>query len=86
MQEEKDAQLWRLAKKRVGFRNHLATYILCNAFFWGVWYFTGRKNDQEGFPWPIFPMLGWGLGLAFHSLSTFVFVERMTSIEKEYES
>ena len=85
MQQEKDKQLWRLAKKRVGFRNHIAMYIVCNMFFLGVWFFTGRPLSEEGFPWPVFPMFGWGVGILFHFLSAFVFVNKLTSIEREYE-
>ena len=36
------------------------------AFLWGIWWFTiGKDQGFNGYPWPIWPMLGWGLGLAF---------------------
>jgi hypothetical protein len=63
--EEKDEQLWRIAKKRAGFKKQLASYIIVNGFLWGVWWFTsGRRNDEGGY-WPIWCCLGWGIGLAF---------------------
>ncbi len=59
--EERDKQLWRIAKKRAGFKKHLASYIIVNGFLWAVWWFTGHDNDM----WPVWPCLGWGIGLAF---------------------
>ncbi len=84
---EKDKHLWKIAKKRVEFKRHLATYIIINAFFWALWYFTDLKEEDEktGMPWPIFPMLGWGIGILFHFLGAFVFPNQYSSIEKEYE-
>ncbi len=83
---EKEKILWKNAKKRVAFRRHFTTYVLCNLFFWGVWFFTDHKqHDHDGFPWPIFPMLGWGFGLSFHFLGAYVFPHKYESVEKEYE-
>jgi hypothetical protein len=48
----------RLKKKR-DFHAHVLVYTLFNAFFVGIWFFTG----SEGFFWPIFLILGWGIGL-----------------------
>src|SRR5436190_864825 len=64
METEKEKELWKIAKKRVGFRKHLATYIIVNAMFWALWWFTD-KDDDSSFPWPVWPMLGWGIGIAF---------------------
>jgi hypothetical protein len=87
METEKDKELWKLAKKRVGFRRHLATYLVMNIFFWMMWYFTDHHREDEemnGIPWPVFPMLGWGLGVVFNYLGVFVFT-RPEAVEKEYE-
>ncbi|MES2132826.1 MAG: 2TM domain-containing protein [Bacteroidota bacterium] len=84
METEKEKELWRLAKKRVGFKRHLATYIVINVFFWLIWYFTDHKEESAGVPWPIFPMLGWGIGLVFSFLGAYVFVNH-NSVEKEYD-
>lgn len=84
METEKERELWKLAKKRVGFKRHLATYIVINAFFWAIWYVTDRKDDYAGVPWPIFPMLGWGIGIMFSFLGAYVFVKH-DSVEREYE-
>jgi hypothetical protein len=85
LQQEKDEQLWKLAKKRVGFRNHFLVYLACNAFFWALWYFTDRKDPESGMPWPILTGISWGFGLLWHFLSAYVFSNKTSSVEKEYE-
>ena len=47
----------RLKKKR-DFTTHVVIYVLVNAMLVGIWAVTGRD-----FFWPIFPILGWGIGL-----------------------
>lgn len=65
--ENRDEHLWRIAKKRAGFKKHLASYIIVNSFLWALWWFTvGRNGYDEGMlPWPIWSTLGWGVGVAF---------------------
>lgn len=84
METERERELWRLAKKRVGFKRHLATYIVINAMFWCLWFFTDHRDEEAGVPWPIFPMLGWGIGIVFSFLNAYVFMKH-DSVEKEYE-
>ena len=62
--DEKDPTLWRIAQKRAGFKKSLFSYLVVNSFFWLIWLYTDG-NYYNGIPWPIWPMLGWGLGLAF---------------------
>ena len=45
--QDKDPQLWEIAKKRVEFKSHLTTYIIVNAFFWAIWYFTEGKDLES---------------------------------------
>src|SRR2546427_6636175 len=59
-----DARLRRarmIAEARYGFRWHLAIYIIVNLGLVAIWYYTGA-----GFPWTIFPILFWGLGVLGH--------------------
>jgi hypothetical protein len=49
-------------KKKSEFKAHLLAYVLVNAFLVAVWAATGA-----GFFWPMFPILGWGIGIAFHA-------------------
>lgn len=83
--EGRDPHLWQIAQKRASFKNHLATYIVINIFFWVLWYFTnGRYDRSSGLPWPVWPMLGWGIGLLFHFIGAYVSTGNNT-VEKEYE-
>lgn len=81
--EGKDPALWEIAQKRASFKSHLLTYIIVNTFLWGLWYFSSGRSHGI-FPWPIWPTLGWGIGLAFHYAGAYVF-PRSNSVEKEYE-
>lgn len=83
---EKEAMLWKQAKKRVGFKNHLYAYLLVNAFLWIMWLVKGHPADDEtGMPLPLFCSLGWGFGLAWHYIGVFVLTNKLSSVEKEYE-
>ena len=66
-----DKQVYALAKKRAeakrSFGIHLIVYICVNITLVLVWAFlTGR-----GFPWFIFPILGWGIGVVCHYISAY---------------
>ncbi|XXX80943.1 2TM domain-containing protein [Sorangium sp. So ce134] len=50
-----------LARRRKGFRSHLFSFLVVNAFLFAV-------NALTPGPWWFFwPLLAWGLGLAFHA-------------------
>lgn len=46
--------------------HHARIYVLGNAFLVAIWFVTGA-----GAFWPVWPLLGWGLGLAVHASTTF---------------
>jgi hypothetical protein len=65
-----DEELRKLAirrlKQKQAFRGQLFTFVVINAMLWIIWLVTAsRAHGGSWFPWPIFPTLGWGLGLAF---------------------
>jgi Domain of unknown function (DUF1707)/2TM domain len=37
---------------------HVRTYLAVIALLWLIWLVTGA-----GYPWPVWPMLGWGIGV-----------------------
>jgi hypothetical protein len=83
--EEKDKLLWQIAKKRAGFKRHLAVYVIVNVFLWATWYFTGQGSYHEYLlPWPLWTTVGWGIGLAFHFSGAYVF-HGYNSVEREYQ-
>lgn len=66
MQMLSDKQIREQARKRVDFKRHLLVYFVINTVLWAIWYATG-----QGYPWPVWPMAGWGVGLIFHYLFDF---------------
>jgi 2TM domain len=52
----------RSLKKKRDFRSHVVAYVSVNAMLVGVWAVTGAN-----FFWPIFPIIGWGIGLGFNA-------------------
>jgi hypothetical protein len=56
-QELREQAIQRLKKKR-DFKTHVLVYVAVNAFLVVIWAVT-----SAGFFWPIFPILGWGIGV-----------------------
>ncbi|RYY86209.1 MAG: 2TM domain-containing protein [Chitinophagaceae bacterium] len=69
--QDKDPQLWRVARRRADFRKQFYTYLVINAFLWALWFFTGGRSYGGGVPWPVWPTLGWGIGIAFQWFQAF---------------
>lgn len=86
---ERNPYLWKQAKARVGFRMHLRSYLIVNAGLWLIWAFSAfvfRSYTYANiFPWPIFPMLGWGIGLASHYFHVYRGSNERSMIEEEYQ-
>ena len=71
-------------KKRIALFQHIGVYVVVNAFLVVVWALSGA-----GYPWFLWVMAGWGLGLAFHALGYFLGSKGDTSrhrmVEREME-
>ena len=82
-----EEQIYEQAKKRVeekkGFFIHLTVYIVVNIMLMLIWAFAAGG----GYPWFLWPLGGWGIGLLFHFLGVFVFGRKSdrAAIEKEVE-
>lgn len=65
-----DEILYRRAKARVeerlGFYRHATIYVLVNLFLLGLNWFRSPEHW-----WAIWPVLGWGIGLALHGINVF---------------
>ena len=64
--EELRQRAVRRLRKKAEFRSHLTSYVLVNALLVGIWAVTG-----QGYFWPIWPILGWGVGIGFHAWETY---------------
>ncbi len=65
-QDERRAAAIRRLKAKRGFEIHAAVFVAVNVLLVAVWASTGR-----GYFWPIWPFLGWGIGVAFHGSSVY---------------
>ena len=81
-------ELERIAHKRAGAKLgwyiHAAVYLVVNLFIFALsTYAFGHR------PWSVFPLLGWGLGLALHGVAVFMLGEgsslRRRLLERERE-
>jgi hypothetical protein len=83
-----DVELRRLAIRRadmkLAFRSHLMSYVIVNAGLVVIYFMTSDLGDYF---WPIWPMLGWGFGLAAHAFTVYMDGEGMRDrlIEQELE-
>ncbi len=55
-------------KKRRDFRAHLLVYFLVNTFLVVIWAMT----SPGGFFWPVFPIVGWGIGVVMNAWDVYV--------------
>jgi transcriptional regulator with XRE-family HTH domain len=83
--ESTDQQLWLIAKRRAKFKRSLSAYVLVIPFLWVIWYLTMPELSRyERFPWPLWPMLGWGLGLGIQYMNAYV-IEVGSLEQREYD-
>ncbi len=80
-EQRKDDELWQMAKARVGFRWSFASYFIVNAMLVVIWFFT---SGADSYFWPIWSMLGWGVGIAFQYFHAY-HGNKISSAEQEYE-
>ncbi|MFN4120167.1 2TM domain-containing protein [Acidovorax sp.] len=82
--EEIEALARKRAGAKLGWYTHAAAFAVVNLALFGM--------SRYGFgdrPWSVYPLLGWGLGLALHGISVFVLGtgnglrERMVQKERE---
>ena len=88
---ERNPYLWKQAKARVGFKMHLRAYLIVNAGLWLIWAFSTFSfsryvgGPRVLFPWPLFAMVGWGIGLASHYFAVYRSGDQKSMIEREYQ-
>lgn len=55
-------------QKRRDFFAHLTVFVLVNGALMAIWALV----SSDSLFWPMFPMLGWGIGLVMHAWDVFV--------------
>ncbi len=66
-------QAERRVKAKLGFYWHLASYVLVNGLLIMIYLVTGPIPGFYVYPWFVWSMFGWGIGLLFHFVGVFVF-------------
>ena len=69
-QAEVRAQAIRSLRRKRDFRGHLVAFLIVLGAFWVVWAVMGVQLGVW-FPWPVFPTVGWGIGLVLHAWSVY---------------
>lgn len=78
-----EEKMWKMAEKRIAFKRHAFTYAIVNIFLIGLWYFTDYRQGDTASYWFIYPLFGWGIGLAFNYWAAYR--DDISSIDKEYQ-
>ncbi len=71
-QDKKYQQARRRVKELKGFYIHALNYLLVNALLVAIYFLTTRGDVAHNY-WFKWPLMGWGVGLAFHGLAVFGF-------------
>ncbi len=66
-EEELRVKAEKKVKSRMVLLRHAGVYLIMNLFFVAIWALSGA-----GYPWFLWAMTAWGLGLALHALSYFL--------------
>jgi hypothetical protein len=62
----REAEAKQILRRRI-FLLHLSIYVTTNFSLWVIWALTGG-----GYPWFVFPILGWGIGLVAHGVIAYL--------------
>ena len=82
-EEEVLIEARRRVRLRRAFYSHLGTYLIVNAFLVLIWAFA----SGAGYPWFLWVLGGWGIGILSNFLHVFVFStqSRWAAVEREAE-
>lgn len=51
---------------RTAFGIHATVFVAVNVLLIAIWAMVWQLNDGTSYPWFVFVLLGWGIGLAVH--------------------
>jgi uncharacterized oligopeptide transporter (OPT) family protein len=69
--EESYQRARKRVEAKIGFYIHLTVYIVVNILLIIINLLTSPK-----YLWFIWPLMGWGIGIFFHGMATFIFLGR----------
>jgi len=79
-----EEEIYEIAKKRVkdkrDFYGHLMIYLIVNSILVLVW-----ALSTGGYPWFVWCLGPWGIGIVFHFLAVFVFPSSVAKEKKAIE-
>ena len=78
-EEQRQWAIGRIRAKR-GFWMHLGVYLAVNALMVFIWAAASAGNF-----WPVWPMLGWGIGVVAHAASVFIGPSEITKEQIDRE-
>jgi fatty acid desaturase len=70
------------------FRNHVLIYLAVNALLFSIWLVVALVvGGAAWFPWFLFPLLGWGIGVFMQAMDVYAFSghRREKAVAKELE-
>ena len=81
-EEQRQRAVERIQAKR-GFRAHFTVYLAVNALLVLIWAMTSTT-----YFWPVWPMLGWGIGVVAHAVSVYMGPREISEaqIDRELQS
>ena len=77
--QQRERAIKRIRAKQA-FRVHVAVYLAVNALLVAIWAVTAAE-----YFWPIWPMLGWGVGVVSHAVSLYVGPSEITEAQIDRE-
>ena len=81
-----EEKIYEEAKKRVKakqeFYKHLAVYAIVNTMLILIWAFAAGG----GYPWFVWVLGGWGIGIIFNFLDAFVWIRKKNTVDIEKEA
>lgn len=73
----------RIAAARLSTRIHLAAYLAGSVLMLGIWLAVGLGGRGWYF-WPVWPILGWGIGVVSHTIPVMAHTRSQKTIQVEW--
>jgi hypothetical protein len=80
-------QIVEIAKQRIGFKIHIAAYIITNIIIWLTWATAIKNYGNHNWLiiWPLWTTIAWGIGGIFVHYMSVYHKDKFISADKEVE-